>query len=66
MKCPIYNSKDTKVIDSQPSDSNTRIRRRRECQDCWYRWTTREEIVKDEEDKEPETCPTCGSVLEDK
>lgn len=44
MKCPVCNCKESKVIDSRPSDGNTAIRRRRECLECQRRFTTYEII----------------------
>ena len=40
MQCPSCNSEQTKVIDSRLSDGGTSIRRRRECEDCEFRFTT--------------------------
>ncbi|HLD02576.1 MAG TPA: transcriptional regulator NrdR [Candidatus Nanoarchaeia archaeon] len=42
MKCPYCNSDDLKVIDSR--DSETSIRRRRECNKCEKRFTTYERV----------------------
>lgn len=44
MKCPFCGYKDTKVIDSRPSDD--RKRRRRQCMKCGKRFTTYEVIEK--------------------
>ena len=44
MKCPFCGSDNTKVIDSRPSDENTSIRRRRECDNCKKRFTTYEKV----------------------
>ena len=44
MKCPYCGAVDTKVIDSRPTDDDSRIRRRRECIDCLKRFTTYETI----------------------
>jgi len=44
MKCPFCNEENTKVVDSRPSDDNTSIRRRRECETCKKRFTTYEKI----------------------
>ncbi len=44
MKCPFCGHPDTIVIDSRPSDDNSRIRRRRECVECKKRFTTYETI----------------------
>ncbi|MGN0592374.1 MAG: transcriptional regulator NrdR [Ruminococcus sp.] len=42
MRCPFCGEKDTRVLDSRPSE--TRIRRRRECENCQKRFTTYEII----------------------
>ncbi len=42
MKCPKCGSLNDKVIDSRQSKDGTVIRRRRECLDCGYRFTTYE------------------------
>lgn len=44
MKCPFCNYIDTKVIDSRPSDDNSTIRRRRQCENCNKRFTTYEKV----------------------
>ncbi len=44
MRCPKCGSRDDKVIDSRQSREGLRIRRRRECLKCAYRYTTYEEI----------------------
>lgn len=44
MKCPFCNNEDTRVIDSRPSDDNSTIRRRRQCDSCNKRFTTYEKI----------------------
>ena len=47
MRCPKCGCEESKVVDSRPSDSNDSIRRRRECVECGYRFTTyerREEV----------------------
>ena len=43
MKCPNCGATDSRVIDSRPTDNNS-IRRRRECLDCKWRFTTYEVI----------------------
>jgi len=48
MKCPKCGSEDDKVLDSRLVREGASIRRRRECLSCDYRFTTYEEIVKDE------------------
>lgn len=42
MKCPECNCEESKVIDSRPTEN--RVRRRRECIKCSYRFTTYEII----------------------
>jgi transcriptional repressor NrdR len=44
MRCPKCGSRDDKVIDSRQSRDAATIRRRRECLNCKYRFTTYEEI----------------------
>ncbi|MCT4613054.1 MAG: transcriptional regulator NrdR [Clostridia bacterium] len=44
MRCPFCSNEYTKVIDSRPSDDNSSIRRRRECESCKERFTTYEKI----------------------
>jgi transcriptional repressor NrdR len=44
MRCPRCGSRDDKVIDSRQSRDSSSIRRRRECLNCEYRFTTYEEI----------------------
>ena len=44
MNCPFCNAVDTKVIDSRPSDDNSSIRRRRQCESCSKRFTTYEKL----------------------
>ena len=43
MQCPYCNYKESKVVDSRHTDSNS-IRRRRECESCKKRFTTYEII----------------------
>ena len=43
MKCPNCGHLESKVIDSRPTE-NSSIRRRRECLECGYRFTTYEII----------------------
>ena len=43
MQCPYCNYKESKVVDSRPTDSKS-IRRRRECESCKKRFTTYETI----------------------
>jgi len=47
MRCPKCSSTETKVIDSRMSKSETSIRRRRECLACGYRFTTVEEVLRE-------------------
>jgi transcriptional repressor NrdR len=42
MKCPRCQNLDTRVVDSRPSDEAASIRRRRECPNCGYRFTSYE------------------------
>lgn len=44
MKCPFCAEKDSKVVDSRPTDEGERIRRRRECAECKKRFTTYEVV----------------------
>ncbi len=44
MKCPQCSSIKNSVIDSRLTDSNTSIRRRRECDECKSRFTTFERL----------------------
>jgi len=44
MKCPACQYNGTRVIDSRPVDEGRSIRRRRECEDCNYRFTTFEKV----------------------
>lgn len=48
MKCPKCGSDDDKVLDSRASKEGAVIRRRRECLKCGNRFTTHEEIDRDE------------------
>ena len=48
MKCPKCGHLDDKVLDSRAAREGASIRRRRQCLECEYRFTTYEEIVKDE------------------
>ncbi|GAA5416317.1 transcriptional repressor NrdR [Paraliobacillus ryukyuensis] len=40
MRCPNCNVKHTRVLDSRPIEEGGVIRRRRECEECDYRFTT--------------------------
>lgn len=48
MKCPKCYSDDDKVLDSRSAREGAAIRRRRECLVCGHRFTTYEEIDRDE------------------
>jgi len=47
MRCPKCTSIEDKVIDSRISKEGNTIRRRRECLECSYRFTTTESVVRD-------------------
>lgn len=60
MRCPKCGCEDSKVVDSRPAENNDSIRRRRECEQCGFRFTTyerREElplvVIKSDGKKEP-------------
>ena len=44
MKCPYCGDDNTRVKDSRPSDDNSSIRRRRQCDACGKRFTTYEKV----------------------
>ena len=44
MKCPVCNFEDTRVVDSRITADGVSIRRRRECIECEYRFSTVEGI----------------------
>lgn len=46
MRCPKCNSIETKVLDTRAGKHETSIRRRRECLDCEYRFTTIESVLR--------------------
>ncbi len=48
MKCPKCGADDDKVLDSRSAGDGAAIRRRRECMKCGHRFTTYEEIDRDE------------------
>lgn len=48
MRCPKCGHLDDKVLDSRAAREGASIRRRRQCSACEYRFTTYEELVKDE------------------
>ncbi|MFP4167017.1 MAG: transcriptional regulator NrdR [Opitutales bacterium] len=45
MRCPKCTSLETKVLDTRTGKNETSIRRRRECLDCGYRFTTIEGVL---------------------
>lgn len=47
MRCPKCGFPDTKVLDTRLSKNNASIRRRRECLDCEYRFSTVEEVLRE-------------------
>ena len=60
MRCPFCAHDDSQVKDSRPTEDNTTIRRRRQCEGCGARFTTFERVqlreitvVKSEDRKEP-------------
>lgn len=60
MRCPFCSHAETQVKDSRPTEDNSSIRRRRQCEGCSARFTTFERIqlreltvVKSEGGKEP-------------
>lgn len=44
MKCSSCGHKSTKVLDSRPIEEGSSIRRRRECEQCGFRFTTFERV----------------------
>lgn len=46
MRCPKCASLETKVLDTRTGKNETSIRRRRECLECGYRFTTIEEVLR--------------------
>ena len=44
MKCPSCQHNGTRVLDSRPIDEGRATRRRRECENCGYRFTTFEKV----------------------
>lgn len=48
MRCPKCGHDDDKVLDSRSAREGASIRRRRQCLACEHRFTTYEEIIKDE------------------
>lgn len=48
MRCPKCSSTETKVIDSRPGKNEASIKRRRECLVCNHRFTTVEEVLRED------------------
>ncbi len=44
MKCPACQYNGSRVVDSRPADTSKSIRRRRECEECGFRFTTFEKV----------------------
>lgn len=44
MRCPYCGFEESKVVDSRPTDDKERIRRRRQCLNCFRRFTTYEMV----------------------
>ncbi|AEV95401.1 transcriptional regulator NrdR [Pediococcus claussenii] len=44
MRCPHCNNNSSRVVDSRPTDEGRVIRRRRECENCGFRFTTFERV----------------------
>ncbi len=44
MRCPFCAHDDSQVKDSRPTEDNTAIRRRRQCDSCGARFTTFERV----------------------
>jgi len=60
MRCPFCAHDDSQVKDSRPTEDNTAIRRRRQCESCGARFTTFERVqlreitvVKSDESRQP-------------
>ncbi|MGE3689952.1 MAG: transcriptional regulator NrdR [Novosphingobium sp.] len=60
MRCPFCAHDDSQVKDSRPTEDNTAIRRRRQCEGCGARFTTFERVqlreivvVKSDDSREP-------------
>ena len=60
MRCPFCAHDDSQVKDSRPSEDNTSIRRRRQCEGCGARFTTFERVqlrevmvIKSDDRREP-------------
>src|SRR3989338_1657145 len=43
MRCPACHYDDTKVLDSRVAEADNTVRRRRQCEKCGFRFSTREE-----------------------
>lgn len=52
MFCEICQNTESEVLDSRYNPDRTVIRRRRECKNCGYRWTTKEEYSESRYDME--------------
>lgn len=48
MRCPKCNFHDSKVVDSRPGKNEASIRRRRECLKCGHRFSTVEEVLRED------------------
>jgi transcriptional repressor NrdR len=48
MRCPKCGSQEDRVVDSRASREGATIRRRRECTSCTHRFTTYEEVERDQ------------------
>jgi len=46
MKCPKCNLPDSKVLDTRSTKANENIRRRRECENCFFRFSTIETVLR--------------------
>ncbi len=44
MQCPHCHHNGSRVVDSRPTDDGRVIRRRRECENCGFRFTTFERV----------------------
>ena len=44
MQCPHCHHNSSRVVDSRPTDGGRAIRRRRECENCGFRFTTFERV----------------------
>jgi transcriptional repressor NrdR len=60
LRCPFCAHDDSQVKDSRPTEDNTAIRRRRQCESCGARFTTFERVqlreitvIKNDETREP-------------